>query len=798
MKASIKLFAVAVLSCVLGGLFGLTTAKASAEETVFDKTIETTIVGINNEKLDNGTCFVMILSNTDYMTTEWTYTDYKWANAEELSNVEDRVTIDPTKNNVANAALDQNLSAYNFEEYILIDGETLASYSQTHDYKLVANKRTRVHTLSIDFAPGVLETISSIEFKEGCQFPTLSYGFFGTGEASCLYLKEGVTYARANGQWTNFTGYEEGEEYSANDKLFDLSPEKTYKTHTTTPLDSFTNFFDGRDVAGEVYYGDVLASSSDTQKGYVMVLRFLTPIDSTKFDTLSMRVYTNGERTLYVYNANGVTEESLGDSLQKFTVRGGGRYSYIDLTTALYAGEDKMVSEIVFEFGEDGNPQYDVFGDEMVDPATGIVIRDQFFFISFHLAKNDIVTEESFSITETADAYEILFRFNKTGEFSEDFALDSTKVLLNGYSLSEILHTCEGATAEWRSVQSIYQINVHIPKSYTGAAQIKNSEQRYTGNNMSVMKGLAFPNGELLEKTYTCHLYATEKLVDNELATNFKQTKVTEVRASLVEDSNNLKFTIYFDRDVTSKPYYHVCEMETWRATELYRSGAELYDKGISDAFIVGGYKTSLLDKVVINGKTVAEWHAHDNSQPTNIQVHYGNSGLNTVDVIFAQACTYTYDSIYEIFATGAGITIEVKEGLKFMVNTKMSATQTFVYENGKFVEEKAAEPIRVYFNGAAVTQGEKITVDMVVSKSSIAVEGVTDYEISYTVNGSDTTYTITYGEETFTFVVTENVVAEEEDAKKGCEASAGLGVVWATLLAVAGATMRRRRKDEE
>lgn len=798
MKASIKVFATVLLSCLLGGLFGLTTAKASAEVSSFDKTIETTILGINNENLDKGTCFVMVLSDTDYMTTEWSNTDYKWKNAEELTKFEDRVKIDPTKNNVANAALDQNLSSYNFEEYILINGETLASYSQTHSYKLVANKRTRVNTLSIDFAPGVLQTISSIELKEGCQLPTLSYGYFGTGESSCLVLTEGVTYAQYNGQWTNFTGYEEGEEYGASDKLFNLSLEKTYKTHTTTALDSFTNFFDGREVAGEVYYGDVLASSSDTQKGYLMVLRFITPIDCSRFDTLSMRVYTNGERKISVYNANGVTEQSLGEALQIFTVRGGGRYSYIDLTTALYAGEDNMVTEIVFEFGEDGNPQYDVFGDVMTDPISGVVIRDQFFFVSFHLSKNNIVTEESFAITDNDEAYDIIFRFNKTGEFDSGITLDTTKVFLNGCSLSQILYACNEATAEWRSVQSIYQINVHIPKSYTGEAQIKNSNQKYTGNNMTVMKGLIFPNGETLNKSYTCHLYTGEKIVDSELASNFKTTEVTDVKFDLADSNGNIRISIRFDRDITSAPYYHACEMETWRSTELYKAGENLYDSGISAAFISGGYKTSLLDSVLINGKTIGEWHAHDDKQPTNIQVHYGNSGLNAVDVIFAEACHDTYDALYELAQSGSGLTVEVKAGFKFMVNVRTETTKFFVFEGGRFTEQKDPEPVHVYFNGEEVLDGAHVTVDREVSKDSIYVEGVANYQVTYVVNGTDTTYTITYGNETITFVVTENISVENADAQVGCVSSAGLGAVWMTLLAVAGATMMRRKKHEE
>ena len=91
---------------------------------------------------------------------------------------------------------------------------------------------------------------------------------------------------------------------------------------------------------------------------------------------------------------------------------------------------------------------------------------------------------------------------------------------------------------------------------------------------------------------------------------------------------------------------------------------------------------------------------------------------------------------------------------------------------------------------------GDRVTVDRVVSKDSIYVEGVSNYQITYVVNGADTTYTITYDDETITFVVTENITVVEEE--KGCGASAGLGVVLTTLFAVAGVTIMRRKKHEE
>lgn len=800
MKASVKVFAGIALAFCLGGFCGLTATDAYAEEQSFTQTLETKVVGVNNENLDNGNCFVMVLLETDYMTAaDWNTTDYKWKNAEEVLSFEDRKKIDAENCNVCNATLDQNLSEYNFEEYIFVDGQPLSTYAKTYPYKLIANKRTRVNTLSLDFAEGVLDTISSIEIKAGCQLPTMSYSYFGTGEASCLLVDEDVAFKQYRGRWTNFLGYEEGVEYEASDKMLDLSLDKTYKTHNTTPLDGFTDFFNGRNIAGEYYYGMALASSADTQKGYLMRLRFIVPIDAALFDIISLRVYTNVERTLSVYNANNVTEQSKGEALQNFSIKGGGTYSYIDLISALYVDEDNTVSEIIFEFGEDGAPQKDVFGDVMKDEY-GNVIREQFFFISYHVSKNRIVTKESFVIAEDEDAYEIAFRFNKSGAFDEGVALDTSKVFLNGCSLAQVLLECAEGSATWHSVMSVYQINIRLPKSYTGAGQIKNAAGNYVGNSMTVQKGLVFPNGDTLSKTYTCRLYTGEKLVDCELVNEYKATEVIGVELSFVEESENIHFTLYFDKDVTSLPYYHACEMETWRSTELKAVSETLYDEAISEIFVVGGYKSSLLDRISINGKTIGEWHAHDSKQPTNVQVHYGNTALNCVDIFFAKACPNTYDALYDLVTSGNGITIEVESGLKFMVNTQTKKAQTFVFERGEFIQQIEEKPIQVYFNGSEVFEGDKITVDGAVSKSSISVEGVTEYQITDKVNGAERIYTVTYGgSNTFTFAVVTNIQEESKEEKGGCSSSVGYNAVWSALTLAGGALfMRRGKKNEE
>ncbi|MBQ8394812.1 MAG: hypothetical protein IJX49_04485, partial [Clostridia bacterium] len=644
----------------------------------------------------------------------------------------------------------------------------------------------------------VLDGITQIEFKEGCQLPTLAYGYIGGEESSCLLVEDGITFVKANGIWGDFLGYEEGVEYHADEKMLHLNFEKTFKGHETTPITGYTDFFMQNAVQGELLDGKVTVSASNTEKGNLMVLNFVHPIDATQFNQLNLRVYINHQIDVLTYNADSITEGDLGPALETFTV-GGGMYTTLTLNNALYVNDNNQVSTIVFQFVEDCTVQYK--DGEILYDNEGKIIRDTFHFVSFNLAneaEGALVSADSFMLIEGEDAYEITFRFNKVGQIDGNFALDTSKVLLNGYPLSQILADCKDATAEWYPVKGIYQINVHLPKSYMGAAQIKNAEYSFAGNNMAVVEGLVFPNGDVLERTYTCHLYAGEKLVDCEMASEYKETKLIDVKFSFVQNSENIHFTLYFDREITSTPYYHACEIERWRSTELKTVNESAYDEGTTEIFVDGGYKASLLNNIVINGWTLGEWHARDSRQFTNVQVHYGNTALNCVDVFFEKTSLHTYTKLYDFVDEGNGITIEVKSGLKFMSNLVTKEDKVFLLENGEFVEQIADKPLHVYFDGVEVSQGDVLTVYVPVSEKCIAVEGVVDYEISSVKNGNTTEYTIAYGEgKKFTFSVMEEIAAEPDGGCASAFVGSSVCITFAALAAVALITYRRKGYEE-
>ena len=775
MKRIVKwLFGFVLALCVCGGL----SWTAVSADATFDNVIQTEIKEINNENLDHGNSFVIVLTVTDYMTaTEWDNTNYKWLNDEK--GTEDRSAIDYAENNIANGWLDTNLSAYNFTEMILIDGQTLAEFGETHTYKLIANKRQRKNTISIDFGENVLQNVELIEIKEGCQLPTLAYAYRGVSESSCLEITETKKYTRSDGVWVEyFEGYAEGTEYQGNENNFRTSASEYFKGNPATPLNGYTGIFMEYDVQGEKLSHKILVSGSNTVKGNLMVLNFVHPIEASKFTQINLRVYINHQVNISTYNADDITAGSLGNALESFTV-GGGMFSYLALTSAFYADADGMVETIVFRFDQDCQLQYNADGEELYDPQ-GRLIRDTFHFVSFNVSNPDLITKDSFAVKDSGDVYEAIFRFNKAGQTTAATVLDTTKVTLNGLTLAQLAQLCPDMTASWVSVKGIYQINVTMPKSYTAEGCIKNPEYDFANNHMGVKKGLAFPNGDLLDKGYACHIYAGEKILDVEIENELKATRITDTTVEMDEDSKNITFFLFFDRDITSSPYYHVCETEHWRSNDLYKHDSTLYNEGISNIFVTGGYKSSLLNNVIVNGKTIGEWHAYDSRTLTNVQVHYGKSGFNALSIVFAKTSPNTYDGIAELLASGEGIEIEVKSGLKFMTNTETKETQIFLLTDGKLKEKTEPKAIEVYYNGIPVSEGDLLTVQALLSETSLAVEGVETYSVSTSTVDKTTTYTITYGDgKTFVFSVKADVVVVEPDS--GCNSA-----VWITAVSIA------------
>ncbi len=759
---TVLLVLLTIISCLLAGAWSKTHFVKAAEE----NNITTEVAKI--ESKDEGMTMLLYLDETDYMTaTEWSTESneaYKWVNA---LAYEDRKNF-----NVCNAILDKNLDAYNFADNIFFDGVALKEYS----YVLMANKYTYVHSLGITFPTSVLTSVSEIMIKAGCQLPSLTHSYFGE-HFVCLETQEDLLFTYKNGNWAKgypFDGYEAEVEYDANEKHFYLrNQDSTYKGHAEAPTFEFTNVFSENGWGDDGY---TLASTADTLEGSLFVADLVHPIDASVFNTVNLRVFSNVPRTFAAYNASNIVEGDLGEALETFSIVGK-KFTTISLSSALYADENGMIEQFVFQFMDNGSENY---GD------------NQFFLGSFSCLDNYC---------------RLTFPLHIQGELTGNEVLDETKVLVNGESLDKINRHGDYAEAQWATKDGYYQIDIKMARNYTGKGAVKNADLSYTGNNIQALKGLLLPNGEQLDRSYTYHIYEGESFVDYEMIDEYEDVHVADVKVRLEPTSNNnIHFLIVFDKKITLQPYYHACETEAWREESLTAENlsSDLYDKDTSVAFVAGGFKSSFYDNILINGISVGEWHAIDDL-PTCVHVHYGQTDLYTLDMSI-DSYSEMYAPLYEAFEKGEDITIEVKSGMKFTTSTKTTSDYKFIVNGTKATEDKEADPIKVIYDGKAVQDGDVIVSSTKAMESNIFVQGADGYTVTKTTDGNTVRFLLTFanGEE-FTFAVQENIVNEipvEEDGtngKLGCSSSMAPGkavLVLSVLALFVIFAMRRKRYE--
>ena len=428
--------------------------------------------------------------------------------------------------------------------------------------------------------------------------------------------------------------------------------------------------------------------------------------------------------------------------------------------------------------------------------------ENSFFIGSFscsYLTINTLAYADSFFIQDIGEDYHLTFRFNANGAFAGNEALDESKVLINGTSIKDINRNGDFAQASWAAVQGIYQINVVLSKAYNGASAIKNAHLNYVGNNMQISKGLVLPNGETVDRSYTCHIYANERLVDCEMVNSYETIQATSADVRVDADSaNNIHFMLGFDKEVAWQKYYHASQTEAWREKELV-THANMYDKEFSSAYIAGGFKSALFDKILINGYSIGEWHAID-GYTTCVLVHYGQLNAYTLDISI-DSNSEMYGPLYEALTSGEDITIEIKSGMKFVTNRQTTQDYKFVFNGYSSTMEKEMGVSKVFYDGKEIVDGDTIITTTKATETNLHVEGTLVYTVTKTVNSNGISFLIVYenGEE-ISFTVQENIVDEiSNDDQGGCSSSLSNSnaILTICLMIVAGMCVSRRKNYE-
>jgi hypothetical protein len=222
-----------------------------------------------------------------------------------------------------------------------------------------------------------------------------------------------------------------------------------------------------------------------------------------------------------------------------------------------------------------------------------------------------------------------------------------------------------------------------------------------------------------------------------------------------------------------------------------------LYNAAYTELFNRFGYKSSLFDSIVLNGKTIGEFHAR-NAHQTCVMVHYGQLDYNSLGM-WIDANADEYQEFASLFESGNGVTVEIKSGFMFPTGVKTMTDYKFVLRDGVFVLEQEEKEYSVYFDGQLVHDGDILKTDYKALESSVWVDG-TDFEVKKSESNGVAIFTVKYNDKQMSFSVEQTMVqAPDPVSDEGCGSSlAGVSASLATVLSLTAVMFAFRRKQDE
>lgn len=736
-----------------------------------------------------GSVIFIYLSNSDYLNVEYSNKNYNWDTAGDgLAIGEDRYRY----NSYNQLFESDRITDMNFFDKIFIDGVKLRYFS---DLTFGFNKFQRAETFCI-ISPTAFNG-QKIRIEEGCEFPSASYGYYCDDEYSSFVLDGTIEYDISKNTsdigdiiWVEHFEYAEGGLYDV-DKVFlingftEINQEYEFRGLKLRGLNTISTVnFDVFDGCEKLLYNNYFwINNSSDPKDFVYYrtgeedvvgfkVDFSTPIDSKQFDYIEMRIYCTTVNSWDVYNVNelinGVNGVQPKDS---FSWTGQG-FKNVRLFLRDFANDKGMVDSILFYLPE----SYDRAGQIFIDCLSIPKLVDE---------SKASITEDSLKIREVDENYIVSFEFNKAGEaLNRD--LDTNHIKFNDILLSDILANSSGITAKYNEAKR-YGFKIIIPKTYEGNGKVINPDLDYVRNKLTILDGFVFPDNSINEVSTTVHIQMLDNIVDYDYYTLFDEVEL--VGAHFVKEhtwySNmvskedptvkgryveNITIELYFSKPVSGAVLYYACMPESYRSV----CDPVHYDKYLATTFLSYGYQSSLLDNVLINGRTIGEWMMWDTSSAKNtcIHSHYGNGsrGKNGIG-IHLDDNSKVWEYINDLYENNDEIVIQVKKGLKFTTQCETRTDYTYVYKDGNMYSINS-QNLTVFYDGEKVEYGECITTNSVATINNISIDGMVGYVIDSEKSENTTTFTIKdeNGEEVMSFAVIESLIQEKEE-KSGCNA---------------------------
>lgn len=415
------------------------------------------------------------------------------------------------------------------------------------------------------------------------------------------------------------------------------------------------------------------------------------------------------------------------------------------------------------------------------------------------------VLDDSVTLTYTDEGcYGFDIRFNRTGaEPADEYVEDELAelVAINGVTLAEINEEEKYARAKWKYIGGRYYLSVTLSENYEGDAEIVNEDDYFVGNSVRLSKEILLPSGEKLGNCFILHVYRTNcvtEIVDEDLQE--EKTFVENISAGY-DVNGDFNIWITFSEEISAGMRLFLASPDSFGREQLKpmnNTSIVYYDDALSENFISGGYKSALLDNVLINGVSIGEWLAYDQTPGylTAVMAHYGQVNQKTMSIVCDLAddgswATDVFNSATEAYKNGS-LRVTVKAGMRFPTGKRTTEDAEYLFVDG--VWRKKTSEFRVYYAGQAVEDEQRLVTQTKADKNNIFIQGNATYTIEETRNENEVSFTILAdGKYAHSFTVTEDI----KNAPDGNGCTSALGSTTATLLLVVTAIwFGKRRKN--
>ncbi len=675
------------------------------------------------------------------------------------------------------------LSSLSFFEKVKADGKTLASIYDGVDgngTKYYINLFQVSNTFALHL-PGysASSALSEIVVEAGCQFPAYN------ADNGCYTVSSDVRFVKENGVWKQKL------DYVTNDVTVNGL------VYGNWNLNYLVITLDGTDYPQNGANPDLQNYKIDES-----VLASMDFLDKIRLDGMTLR-------EIYAKNASNTYRDYVLNLFQMHGTIGFPIPGY-------YA--TSVISEIVVEKGcqfpsyeyvtKGGTARCYMTSKEVI----GVKGTDSSYTLFEECDESKpAVLDDSITVTATSVEYRFDIRLNRTGARpAEEYVEDSAGeyVSINGVTLSEINAEEKYATAKWRYLGGRYYLQVVLSAEYEGDAKILNEENYFAGNRISLNENLLLPSGEKLGNSFVLHVYRTNsvtEIVDEDLQ---EENVYVENISAGYDVNGDFNIWITFSEEISAGMRLFLASPDSFGKTQLKPMNSQsimYYDDELAKNFISGGYKSALLDKVLVNGVSLGEWLAYDSTPGylTAVMVHYGQVTQKTMSIVCDLAddgswATDIFNSATEAYKNG-GLTVSVKAGMRFPTGKVTRTDADYRYVDGAW--KTIVDEFGVYYAGKKVENGQTMESELRANLGDIHVEGNEAYTFEETRTGDVVRFVIkAEGKQVFAFFVKETIENASEDGQGfGCTATTQSSFAVGALAFAFGLVAyigKRREKD--